>query len=96
MWIDDENLIRRLAFDLASLFAGLAGADADVEVPSSLITLEFYDFDADISVEAPPPEAIVDDPDLLVGGDDYAYSEEYEPEYDDASNDDPVPRRVPR
>ena len=78
VWIDDENLIRRLAFDLASMFAGLAGADAAVEMPSSLITLEFYDFDADISVEAPPPEAIIDDPDLLVGGDDYATSEEYE------------------
>ena len=89
VWIDDENLIRRLAFDLASLFAGLAGAGADVEVPSTLITLEFYDFDADISVEAPPPEAIIDDLDLLVGGDDFASSEEYEPEYnDDASNDD--------
>ena len=88
VWIDDENLIRRLAFDLASLFGGFAGADADVEVPSSLITLEFYDFDADISVDAPPPETIIDDPDLLVGGDDYAYAEEYEPEYDDASNDD--------
>ena len=78
VWIDDENLIRRQAFDLASLFAGLAGPDA--EVPSSLITVEFYDFDADISVDAPPPETIIDDPDLLVGGDDYASSEEYEPE----------------
>ena len=86
VWIDDENLIRRFAFDLASLFAGLAGPDA--EIPSSLITLEFYDFDADISVEAPPPEAIID-PDLLLGGDDYASSEDYEPAYDDdASNDD--------
>ena len=89
VWIDDESLIRRLSFDLASLFAGLAGADADVEVPSSLITLEFYDFDADISVEAPPPEVIIDDPDLLIGGDDYATSEEYEPEYngDDGYDD---------
>ena len=89
VWIDDENLIRRLTFDLASLFAGFVGADADVEVPSSLITLEFYDFDADISVEAPPPEMIVADPGLLLGDDDYASSERYEPEYDDdASNDD--------
>ncbi len=86
VWIDDENLIRRLAFDLASLFAGLAGAD--VEVPSSLITVEFYDFDADISVEAPPPEVIIDDPDLPVGGDDFASSEEHEPEYDDDEYDD--------
>ena len=66
VWIDDDTLIRRLAFDLASMFAGLAGADE--AVPSSLITLEFYDFDADISVDAPPPELIVDDPSLLGRG----------------------------
>lgn len=81
VWIDDEGLIRRLAFDLASMFAGLAGEDAGAEMPSSLVTLEFYDFDADISVDAPSPEAIVNE-DLLVGGDDYATTEEYEP-YDD-------------
>lgn len=83
VWLDDESLIRRLSFDLASLFAGLVGPDDDVEGPSSLITVEFFDFDADISVEAPPPEAIVDE-DLLIG-DDYATSEEYEPYDDDYS-----------
>lgn len=82
VWIDDESLIRRLAYDLASMFAGLAGPDE--AVPSSLITVEFFDFDADISVEAPPPESIVDE-DLLIGGDDYATTEEYEP-YDDDYN----------
>ena len=82
VWIDDDSLIRRLAYDLASMFAGLAGPDE--AVPSSLITVEFYDFDADISVKAPPPEAIVDE-DLLIGGDDYATTEEYEP-YDDDYN----------
>ena len=81
VWIDDESLIRRLSFDLASLFAGIAGPEAALEMPSSLITLEFYDYDADISVEAPPPELIVDS-DLLVGGDDYATSEEFEPSYE--------------
>ena len=84
VWIDDESLIRRLAFDLASMFAGLAGEDAGAEMPSSLVTLEFYDFDADISVDAPPPEAIVGE-DLLAGGDDYATTEEYEPYDDDYS-----------
>ena len=81
---------------VASLVAGLAGPDA--EIPSSLITLEFYDFDADISVEAPPPEAIVDDPDLLRGDDDYASSEEYEPAYDDDDDGDDPPQatQVPR
>ena len=78
VWIDDDSLIRRLAFDLASMFAGLAGGDAGAEMPSSLITLEFYDFDADISVDAPPPEAIVAE-DLIAGDDDYATSDEYEP-----------------
>ena len=58
VWIDGENLIRRLEFDLASMFAGFAGPDE--AVPSSLITVEFFDFDADISVDAPPPEVIVD------------------------------------
>ena len=89
VWIDDENLIRRMAFDLASLFAGFAGPD--VEVPSSLVTLEFYDFDADISVDAPPPEAILDDPGLIVGGDDFgSSSEDFEAEssYDDDADDD--------
>ncbi len=81
VWIDDDNLIRRLAFDLASMFAALAGDDAGAAMPSSPITLEFYDYDADIGVDAPPPEAIVAE-DLLVGGDDYATPEEYE-SYDD-------------
>ncbi len=74
VWIDDESLIRRLSFDLAALFAGIAGPEA--EVPPSLITLEFYDFDADINVEAPPAEVIVD-PGLIQGDDDYATSEGY-------------------
>ena len=86
VWIDDENLIRRLTFDLASMLAGFAGPDE--EIPSNRLTLEFYDFDADISVDAPPPEAIIDDPDLLRGDDDYASGGEYEPEYDDEYDDD--------
>lgn len=89
VWIDDEGLIRRLTYDLASLFAGLAGLEAG-EMPSSLVTLEFYDFDAAISVDAPPPEVIVDDPSLIIDDDDYATSEEYDPyddDYDDYDDD---------
>ena len=82
VWIDDDSLIRRLAYDLASMFAGLAGPDE--MIPSSLITVEFFDFDADISVEAPPPELLVD-PSLILSDDDYATSEEYEPYDDDYS-----------
>lgn len=78
VWIDDENLIRRLSFDLASLFAGIAGPEAAADMPSSQLTLEFYDFDADISVDAPPPELLVD-PSLIkdYGG---GAGGEYEPE----------------
>ena len=61
VWLDDEGLIRRLTIDLFSIFAGLADPD-DAETPSILVTLEFYDFGADISVDAPPPETIVDNP----------------------------------
>ena len=59
-WIDDESLTRRAALDLAAVFSGLAGSDE--AVPSSLITVEFFDFGADISVDAPPPEAVVPQP----------------------------------
>ena len=80
VWIDDESLIRRLSFDLASLFAGIAGPEAADEMPSSLFTLEFYDFDADISVEAPPPESIVgvDLLELSYEGCEEIYDEEYD------------------
>ena len=79
VWIDDESLIRRLSFDLASMFASLAGGDAGPEIPSSLINIEFYDYDADISVEAPPPDAIVEE-DLLEGND-YYDDEDYDDDY---------------
>ena len=61
VWLDDEGLIRRLTIDLFSMFAGLAGEEA-ADAPSILMTLEFYDFGADISVDAPPPETIIDNP----------------------------------
>lgn len=79
VWIDDESLIRRLVFDLASLFAGIVGPEASGELPSSPVTIEFYDFDAGISVDAPPPEVMVDSIQLL-DDDDYATSEPYEPD----------------
>ncbi|MXW94301.1 MAG: hypothetical protein F4110_05350 [Acidimicrobiaceae bacterium] len=82
VWIDDDSLIRRLTFDIASLFAGIAGGEAAAEMPSSLLTLEFYDFDADIGVDAPPSEAIFDRS-LLLGDDDHATSEDFEPYYDE-------------
>ena len=85
VWIDDDSLIRRLAFDLASMLASMAGGGEAAQMPSSVLTLEFYDFDADISVDAPPPDAIFDE-DLLISSDDYATSEEYNP-YDGTRDD---------
>ncbi len=86
-WVDDESLLRRLALDLNSMFAGLAGPEADDAMPPSPFTVEFYDFDADISVDAPPPDAILD-VGLIVGDDDYAYGETYESYEDDGYDDD--------
>ena len=67
LWIDDDTLIRRMSLDLATLLIGFVGEEAD-DMPQFLMTLEFYDFDADISVDAPPPESVTDDPSLLEGG----------------------------
>lgn len=71
VWIDNDNRLRQFSFDLFSMFGGIAEEATDM--PSLALVFEFYDFDADISVDAPPPEAIVDDPSLLgIGDDDFA------------------------
>ena len=41
VWIDDESLIRRFSFDLASMLAGIVGPEAEAEMPSSL---RVYDY----------------------------------------------------
>ena len=74
-WIDDDTLIRRMSLDLATLLMAFVGEEAD-DTPQILLTLEFYDFDADISVEAPPPESVTDDPSIFQP-DDYAESSTY-------------------
>ena len=78
LWIDDDTLIRRMSLDLATLLMGFVGEEADM--PQFLLTLEFYDFDADISVEAPPPESVTDDPSILLSDGDSATTEPYDPE----------------
>ena len=77
LWIDDDTLIRRMSLDLATLLMGFVGEEADM--PQFLLTLEFYDFDADISVEAPPPESVTDDPSTLLSDGDSATTEPYDP-----------------
>ena len=63
-WIDDNSLIRRMSLDLSAMMMEFPGTESD-DLPSFSLTLEFYDFDADISVEAPPPELVVGDTGLL-------------------------------
>ena len=63
VWIDDNSLIRRMSLDLSSMM-GFPGAESD-DLPAFSMTIEYYDFDADISVEAPPPEQVVGDTGLL-------------------------------
>ena len=63
VWIDDDNRIHRLAVDVASLMAGMAGAageDPD-EMPQLMIVVDYYDHGADITIEAPPAEEILGD-----------------------------------
>ena len=60
VWIDDDNRIHRLAVDVASLMAGMAGAtgeDAD-EIPPLMVVIDYHDHDADFTIEAPPAEEI--------------------------------------
>ena len=63
IWIDGEGLTRRVSLDLGSMFGDLAegfGADAE-DVPEFAIVIDFFDYDADITIEAPPADEIVGD-----------------------------------
>ena len=65
VWVDDDMLLRMLAVDLGSIFAGFAEAfgadDADMELPTWQSIIEYYDFDESISIEAPAPESLLGD-----------------------------------
>ncbi len=70
-WIDGDGYIRRMIFDLAAVveefagetdeaeWGGLRGALTDLFDFSTVIN--FYDYGADISIEAPPEDEIVGD-----------------------------------
>ena len=66
-WIDDSDLVRRLSIDFGSLFGAMGeafGDDADdlpADMPGLLQVIDFYDYDADISIEAPPADQIMGD-----------------------------------
>ena len=69
VWIDDESLVRRVSMDLSWMFGtdgGGLGFEA-AEGPLFQSIVEFYDFDADIMVEAPPAESIAGNMSDLTG-----------------------------
>ena len=71
IWIDGEGLTRRVSLDLGSIFGDLAegfGADAE-DIPEFAIVIDFFDYDADITITAPPADEIVGDfGDLMAPG----------------------------
>ena len=83
-WIDADNRVRRLSLDIADIFGGASESE---DVPSTVVTVDFVDYDTGIEVEAPPPEVIVDDPSVLQGDDGFAYESEYQGDYDDYDDD---------
>ncbi len=69
IWIDGEGLTRRISLDLGSMFGDLAegfGADAE-DVPEFAIVIDYFGYDADITIEAPPADEIVGDFGDLMG-----------------------------
>ncbi len=63
IWIDGDGLTRRVSLDLGSMFGDLAagfGADAE-DIPEFAIVIDFFDYDADITITAPPADEIVGD-----------------------------------
>ncbi len=74
-WVDSDGLMRRMGIDLAALLGDLMGAftgesaDLGDELPELGQTVNFYDYDADISIEAPPADEIVGDFGDLMGFD---------------------------
>ena len=70
-WIDGNDLVRRLSVDFGSLLGAMAeafgedaeGAPDDMpdDMPGFVQVIDFYDYDADIAIEAPPADQIVGD-----------------------------------
>ncbi|MYA25807.1 MAG: hypothetical protein F4091_12515 [Acidimicrobiales bacterium] len=61
LWVDDDLRIHRMSMDLTPDLEALGeelGQEID-EVPTVVVLMEFSDFGADITIEAPPPDEIV-------------------------------------
>lgn len=61
LWVDDDLRVHRVSMDVTPNLEALEeelGEEID-EVPGTIIVMDFYDFGADIVIEAPPPGEIV-------------------------------------
>ncbi len=61
LWVDDDLRVHRMSMDVTSNLEALAeelGEEID-EVPTVIVVMDFYDFGADITIEAPPADEII-------------------------------------
>ncbi len=61
LWVDDDLRTHRMSMELTLNFEALSealGEEID-ETPTVVIVTDFYDFGADITIEAPPADEIV-------------------------------------
>ena len=92
VWIDGDGLIRRLSLDLGAVMEELMGDPGETESDSigdafaSLFditnVLDFYDYGADITIEAPPADEIVGDFGDIMGGSDFGEASAAAPGYE--------------
>lgn len=62
-WVDDEGLVRRVGLDMRFGVPGASGGDATMSM-----TVDLYDFGADVVVEVPPAAQVADGAALGLGG----------------------------
>lgn len=65
VWVDDSDLIRRVAYSLdlsqAEIDAATEGADVEAEPQGVVtVTVDYFDFGADVEIELPAEDNIVD------------------------------------
>ena len=61
LWVDDDLRVHRMSMDITPNLEALGeelGEEID-EAPTTVVVMEFYDFGADIVIEAPPPDEVV-------------------------------------
>lgn len=65
VWVDDDDLIRRIAYSLdlsqAEVDAATEGAEVDVEPQGTVtVTVQYFDYGTEVEIELPSDEQIVD------------------------------------